>query len=714
MQRGQAYDYPDSASYRGYTTEDGHLLSEPYYESPRSGKRKPTQKELDSKKQAEDNEKKIKELEEKVQQLTKEKAEEEKKAAAYKSQIEKLERTREAYFEERVDKAKVTEESSKQKEVLTNIGLELTNLETPLVTQRLQSELKRRYTAISFDFKLLRYEKSKNFIQRIKRLFWAIVGFFTLMTMALGRTSVRFDRTINAYFYLNFLIINTNWVCLIILAYLVIVQVTAETAEGDNFFLSMSLTRYDKKHDVAYGITIIILAILMFFNYIYRFIVQSKINHKLTFEKQYNACNLVFADWSWNFSTRHQYNARYIIFQKRCKMMIEEIIIEQFPEDLKLTFGVFCIRVVTFLLTIGLLVASWAIIIFGPFNPTLLDKIQEMTGNRFVAELIVGIIFGVYNHAYPYLVAYVTYLEKWKLSKDRNHYFLWRFFLSRIVNLTLCVLNLSTIFYRPPNWDRYTFGRELSFEHHAEVRCPSDRFMFWLYAMCAGDFIFNIVWVPLPALFKKIWSMIRRIPYYKPSFKPEIASARLVTMQCWVWSIIPFHPFGAVIGLGGCVFLFLYEWFTANYIRTAPSNKYSLKSVLRANLMFYGVSVILFTAYTVLFLEWPFETTYRNNGELCGPFEDTANQPVEDLINSNSVTAFILDLLGLPPLLWFLLIVLLVNVIFLSNKTTLWREFYFSQRKKEDIKSKEMHKRYNLVENTLRSAKKHLTETAPE
>lgn len=706
-------------------SEADHLL-DPFFESPRSGKSRantfisprantfisPRPKEKPEKEDESAN--KIKELEATIATLQKEKSEQQEKISRLNTQVERLEKTREMYYEERKDRAKFEQTSSKQQEILTTLGSNLAVLDSPIVSKRIESELKRRRTSINFDFSLTKFEMSRNFFRRMVKWFWRFVHLITLMTSALEATSKRFDKTINAYFFLNFIVVNTNWVSVPILGYLIIAQIiyvaSNDPAVLPLSFFSFSYSKYPTKYALGYSLTFFILALILFFSFIYRFVKQSYLQHKLAFTKSYTASHLVFGEWNWNFNTKHKLTEKEHIFATKTKVLVEEINYEKFPEEGKVTFVTFCIRCCTFLLTVGMLVASWAIIIFGPFNPKFVEKLRSSINVIFIPEMIIGVMFAVYNHLYPTLISLLTYGEDWKLAKDRNFFLLWRYFASKMINIILVILNLTTILYRPPNWQDYTFNQVLTFASYPQVECPEDQYLLWLFGLLVGDVIFEILQHPIPALSKKIWSLFNRIPYYKPSFKPEIAAARLISMQCWVWAILPYYPLVVFIGLAVNIGIFLYMWFIATYLRTAPSNKYTLASILSSNMMFFGISISMFVVYIVYFLQWPFTRTIASSGQLCGPFTGEGDEIIAERLRTNVVSSFIVDMLGLPIVLWLIIIILFVNVIFLANKTHLWKEFFLETEKKNELKRKEMNKRYNLVESTLKQAKEVLIE----
>jgi len=646
------------------------MFLDPNYEydyNPRgSGKRKSNRPSLRDDadddffedKRVEKLKKKVKELENELKEAVEKLRKEKERSKTLKVAVENLEESKKKFEGELKDKQKIEEQAKEKLTLLQSIKQQLEGIDTQT-----------RRQSIFGDGMALHHLQVKNsssaFVRFWKSLFKYLAKVFIFKRNHLTKIGIYYDSVVEQYFTFLFLMLNANWLSLIPLLYVIVVQIIditkMESTDGSYYILLMSYTYTSSDNKLGYSVSILAVTAILIIIFFYRYAHAQTAIQRGMYKKTYHLTHLVFSEWNWSHRFDRNYIEKRTAFLAKSKVEIETYMYEREEEE-EQPGEKFVKQVVSLCLFLAILVGQWFIGVFL-LSEKGVAKYLDKIGIVFVPEFLMGLIIALVSLITSYLAYLTPLLQNWKDKKTANIRRLWRFFLSKI--LFTGFVAIISFFTIQENAVDSSVIRSLLIKNYPLYNsslydCPGDHFIFKIFGFIAGELILSILTTLTLWLISYIKAKKSETIHKRPPFNVEQKLAVGCSLQLYIWILFPYLPIMAVIGTILFALLFQLEYIFVKWLMAPPAIIVTVVDLKNFVKQAYSLALFFYLLFFIYTFGYAGEHGLRPGGAICGPYDagEQMDQPIWNELDKNSVSEFIADLVVYVPLLWILIIFL--------------------------------------------------------
>jgi hypothetical protein len=276
---------------------------------------------------------------------------------------------------------------------------------------------------------------------------------------------------------------------------------------------------------------------------------------------------------------------------------------------------------------------------------------------------------------FPALTVKITALESWDTTSFILTVQIIRIYVAKVLNIVLyALLNLELA--TGSNWFLSSDGR-IPFQE-SNFNCREDQAGLNLITLVITETITGKL-IPLGfVILNMIVAKVKKLPSWKKEIKVAQQVINIIYFQGLLWICVPFFPYVILLAPILLFLDFKFQSWRLGSLQTKPLEQTQSYDILILIMRLFNVTVLMILGYFGYFLTVEMRHGTYGSGNLCGPFpsKTSANSviinDIEDTLVIGEIWTYFLNY---SPVFWVLIIVLVTQILFRSNRLKLLQEY---------------------------------------
>ena len=539
-----------------------------------------------------------------------------------------------------------------------------------------------------------------------------------ILTGDYKRIESRYDKSIAAYFGFYRFLVNLSILVLVIYLYLLISHFFIfDGSLSDTCSGTLCFTLYyafDQDEGTPYVVSLVVLIIATVVTSITKWVRADKLKTRSEIfggneAKVKKISAIVFNSWSWSINTELESVDQSVnIYNMIHNALSDNVRQRQAANRTASQKSALLIkRIIGNIIFVAILIAGWVIIILLSLSEqNIADNFEDSSqGLRVFMRFLPKFGVSFVNAMFPALTVKITALESWDTTSFILRVQIIRIYVTKVLNIVLyALLNLELA--TGSSWFLSSDGR-IPFQD-SSFNCREDQAGLNLATLVITETITGKL-IPLGfVLINMIVAKVKKLPSWKKEIKVAQQVINIIYFQGLLWICIPFFPYVILLAP---IFLFLdfkFQSWRLGSLQAKPLEQTQSYDILILIMRLFNITVLMILAYFGYFLTVDMEHGTYSSGKLCGPFPSKASansviiNDIEDTLVIGEIWTYFLNY---SPVFWVLIIILITQILFKSNRLKLLQEYLEEKEYETDQTIYDLQKKNENLEkqNKLRS-----------